>query len=92
VLWLIKADDQVLAVDEHFYRRVIGEAYQHKVLFVISQSDNVVPTSSGDKLSTEKKQNISRKTCLLHEPLRPVNAVCAVSIRLHWGCRVQAGY
>jgi len=25
-------------VDEHFYCRVICEAYQHKVLFVISQS------------------------------------------------------
>ncbi|ENE23148.1 putative GTP-binding protein [Escherichia coli B574] len=36
--------DRVLAVDEHFYRRVIGEAYQHKVLFVISQSDKVEPT------------------------------------------------
>lgn len=37
VLWLIKADDRALAVDEHFYRKVIGEAYRHKVLFVISQ-------------------------------------------------------
>ena len=41
VLWLIKADDRALAVDEHFYREVIGEAYRHKVLFVISQSDKV---------------------------------------------------
>lgn len=28
VLWLIKADDRALAVDEHFYRQVIGEAYR----------------------------------------------------------------
>lgn len=34
VLWLIKADDRALAVDEHFYRQVIGETYRHKVLFV----------------------------------------------------------
>jgi predicted GTPase len=47
VLWLIKADDRALAVDEHFYHQVIGEAYRHKVLFVISQSDKVEPTSGG---------------------------------------------
>lgn len=90
VLWLIKADDRALAVDEHFYRQVIGEAYRHKVLFVISQSDKAEPTSGGDKLSREQKQNISRKICLLHELFQPVNPICAVSVRLHWGLRVMA--
>ena len=90
VLWLIKADDRALAVDEHFYRQVIGEAYWHKVLFVISQSDKVEPGSSGNKLSTEQKQNISRKIGLLHELFQPVNPVCAVSVRLQWGLRVTA--
>lgn len=90
VLWLIKADDRALAVDEHFYREVIGEAYRHKVLFVISQSDKVEPTCGGEKLSTEQKQNISRKICLLHELFQPVNPVCAVSVRLQWGLLVMA--
>lgn len=90
VLWLIKADDRALTVDEHFYREVIGEAYRHKVLFVISQSDKVEPTCGDEKLSTEQKQNISRKICLLHELFQPVNPVCAVSIRLQWGLRVMA--
>ena len=90
VLWLIKADDRALGVDEHFYRQVIGEVYRHKVLFVISQSDKVEPTSGGEKLSTEQKQNISRKICLLHELFQPVNPVCAVSVRLQWGLRVMA--
>ncbi|HID9395664.1 TPA: GTPase family protein [Serratia marcescens] len=90
VLWLIKADDRALAVDEHFYRQVIGEAYRHKMLFVISQSDKVEPTRGGEKLSTEQKQNISRKICLLHELFQPVNPVCAVSVRLQWGLRVMA--
>ncbi|HID4042721.1 TPA: GTPase family protein [Klebsiella pneumoniae] len=90
LLWLIKADDRALAVDEHFYREVIGEAYRHKVLFVISQSDKVEPTCGGEKLSTEQKQNISRKICLLHELFQPVNPVCAVSVRLQWGLRVMA--
>ncbi|MBQ4795452.1 hypothetical protein F9U41_15535 [Pectobacterium versatile] len=90
VLWLIKADDRALSVDEHFYRRVIGEEYRHKVLFVISQSDKVEPTSSGERLSAEQKRNISRKICLLHELFQPVNPVCAVSVRFQWGLRVMA--
>ncbi|HCJ7364473.1 GTPase family protein [Enterobacter hormaechei] len=90
VLWLIKADDRAMSVDEHFYHKVIGEAYRHKVLFVISQSDKAEPTSRGERLSTEQKQNISRKICLLHELFQPVNPVCAVSIRLQWGLRVMA--
>lgn len=90
VLWLIKADDRALAVDEHFYRQVIGEAYRHKVLFVISQSDKAEPTSGGNTLSIEQKQNISRKICLLHELFQPVHSVCAVSIRLQWGLREMA--
>jgi predicted GTPase len=90
VLWLIKADDRALAVDEHFYQQVIGEAYRHKVLFVISQSDKAEPTSRGERLSTEQKQNISRKICLLHELFQPVHPVCAVSVRLQWGLRVMA--
>ncbi|WPO96277.1 GTPase family protein [Buttiauxella sp. HR94] len=90
VLWLIKADDRALAVDEYFYRQVIGEAYRHKMLFVISQADKAEPTSGGDKLSTEQKQNISRKIGLLHELFQPVNPVCAVSVRLQWGLRVMS--
>ncbi len=90
VLWLIKADDRALAVDKHFYHQVIGGAYRHKVLFVISQADKVEPGNGGEKLSTEQKQNISRKICLLHELFRPVHPVCAISVRLHWGLRVMA--
>lgn len=90
VLWLIKADDRALTVDEHFYHKVIGEAYRHKVLFVISQSDKAEPTSRGERLSAEQKQNISRKICLLHELFQPVHPVCAVSVRLQWGLRVMA--
>lgn len=90
VLWLIKADDRALAVDEHFYHQVIGGTYRHKVLFVISQSDKVEPTSGNGQLSTEQKQNISRKICLLHDLFQPVHPVCAVSVRLQWGLRVMA--
>lgn len=90
VLWLVKADDRALTVDEHFYRQVIGEQYRDKVLFVISQADKIEPVTSNESLSTEQKQNISRKICLLHELFQPVHPVCAVSVRLQWGLRVMA--
>lgn len=90
VLWLIKADYRALATDEHFYRQVIGEAYRNKVLFILSQSDKAEPTTGGERLSTEQKQNISRKICLLHEIFQPVHPVCAVSVRLQWGLRMMA--
>ncbi|ELJ9648089.1 TPA: GTPase family protein [Escherichia coli] len=90
VLWIIKADDRALAVDEYFYRKVIGEAYRHKVMFVISQSDKIEPASGDNKISTAQKQNIRRKICQLHEMLQPVNPICAVSLRLQWGMRVMA--
>ncbi|AYD42797.1 TPA: GTPase family protein [Yersinia enterocolitica] len=90
VLWLIKADDRALAVDEHFYHQVIGEAYRHKVLFVISQADKIEPADDICRLSSEQKRNISRKICQLHELFQPVNPICAVSIRLEWGLRVMA--
>lgn len=90
VLWLIKADDRALGVDEHFYHQVIGEAYRHKVLFIISQSDKTEPTSGNGQLSAAQKQNISRKICLLHDLFQPVHPVCAVSVRLQWGLRVMA--
>lgn len=90
ILWLIKADDRALAVDEHFYHQVIGEAYRHKVLFVISQADKVEPANGSSQLSTEQKQNISRKIYLLHELFQPVHPVCAVSVRQRWGLRVMA--
>jgi len=89
VLWLVKADDRALAVDEHFYRQVIGEQYRDKVLFVISQADKIEPVTSNESLSTEQKSNISRKICLLHELFHPVHPVCAVSVRLQWGLRVM---
>ncbi|MGM7739068.1 GTPase family protein [Yersinia enterocolitica] len=89
VLWLIKADDRALAVDEHFYHQVIGEAYRHKVLFVISQADKIEPADDICRLSSEQKRNISRKICILHELFQPVNPVCAVSVRMQWGLRVM---
>ncbi|MGM3190482.1 GTPase family protein [Dickeya dadantii subsp. dieffenbachiae] len=86
VLWLVKADDRALAVDEHFYHQVIGEAWRHKVLFVVSQADKIEPTEGGVKvLSAKQRQSLARKIALLHTLFLPVHPVCAVSVRLRWG-------
>ncbi|MGM3175612.1 GTPase family protein [Dickeya lacustris] len=86
VLWLVKADDRALAVDEHFYHQVIGEAWRHKVLFVVSQADKIEPTEGGVKaLSATQRQSLARKITLLHTLFLPVHPVCAVSVRLRWG-------
>lgn len=91
VLWLIKADDRALAVDEQFYRQVIGEQYRHRVLFVISQADKIEPTDSlGGGLSAAQKCGISRKIVTLHELFQPVHPVCAISVRTKWGLRIMA--
>ncbi|MEW7314025.1 GTPase family protein [Buttiauxella gaviniae] len=91
VLWLIKADDRALAVDEQFYHQVIGEQYRHRVLFVISQADKIEPTDSlGGGLSAAQKRSISRKIVTLHELFQPVHPVCAVSVRTKWGLKVMA--
>ncbi|MEV9454953.1 GTPase, partial [Klebsiella pneumoniae] len=37
VLWVIKADDRALSVDEHFWHGVM-QPYQQQVLFVLNQA------------------------------------------------------
>jgi small GTP-binding protein len=51
VLWVMKADDRALSVDEQFYRQVIGEAHRHKVLFVVNQADKIEPCHEWDALT-----------------------------------------
>ncbi len=88
VLWVIKADDRALSVDEHFYRKVMM-AYQRRVLFVVNQADKAEPCHqwsvadnlpSPAQMSTIKaKQNAVQKQFLSHHP------VCVVSARTGWG-------
>src|SRR5476651_873090 len=47
ILWIIKADDRALSVDERFYRDVIG-AHRGKLLFVVNQADKIEPCHEWD--------------------------------------------
>ena len=88
VLWVIKADDRALSVDEKFYREVIGP-YRDKVLFVVSQVDRFEPLPQGasafDSPSVPQRHNLSLKLEGIRERFAPIHPLCAVSARTRWG-------
>lgn len=47
VLWLIKADDRALSVDEYFWRHILHRGHQ-RVLFVVTQADKTEPCHEWD--------------------------------------------
>ncbi|EEJ3568283.1 GTP-binding protein, partial [Salmonella enterica subsp. enterica] len=47
VLWVIKADDRALSVDEQFWQKVM-QPYRQQVLFVINQADKMEPSHEWD--------------------------------------------
>ncbi|EKN3504067.1 GTPase family protein [Yersinia enterocolitica] len=88
VLWVIKADDRALSVDERFYREVIG-THRHKVLFVVNQVDKLEPchqwNATSNSPSSRQKINLSRKLSDIRLLLTPSHPLCAVSARTGWG-------
>ncbi|CTV96820.1 putative GTP-binding protein [Escherichia coli] len=65
VLWLIKADDRALSVDEYFWRHILHRGHQ-RVLFVVMQADKTEPCHEWDMAgiqpSPAQAQNIREKT------------------------------
>ena len=65
VLWLIKADDRALSVDEYFWRHILHRGHQ-QVLFVVTQADKTEPCHEWDMAgiqpSPAQAQNIREKT------------------------------
>ncbi|EOA6880800.1 GTPase family protein, partial [Escherichia coli] len=61
VLWLIKADDRALSVDEYFWRHILQCGHQ-QVLFVVTQADKTEPCHEWDMAgiqpSPAQEQNI----------------------------------
>lgn len=88
ILWVIKADDRALSVDEHFFREVIG-LHSYKVLFVVNQVDKLEPSHEWHSLSctpsSRQKINLSRKLSDIRLLFAPLHPVCAVSARTAWG-------
>jgi small GTP-binding protein len=88
VLWVIKADDRALSVDEHFYHKVML-AYQRRVLFVVNQADKAEPChqwSVADNLpSPAQMSTIKAKRNAVQQQFLPHHPVCVVSARTGWG-------
>ncbi|HEI8963096.1 TPA: GTPase family protein [Citrobacter freundii] len=88
VLWVIKADDRALSVDEHFYRKVML-AYQHRVLFVVNQADKAEPchqwNTTSNTPSHGQQSTIEAKWSAVQQLFLPHHPVCVVSARTGWG-------
>jgi len=88
VLWVIKADDRALSVDEHFYRKVML-AYQHRVLFVVNQADKAEPchqwNATSNTPSHSQQSTIEAKRSAVQQLFLPHHPVSVVSARMGWG-------
>lgn len=88
VLWVIKADDRALSVDEHFYQKVML-AYQHRVLFVVNQADKAEPCHEWNIVdnipSLDQQLTIESKRIALQRLFSPHHPVCVLSARTGWG-------
>lgn len=91
IIWVIKADDRALAVDEHFYRYVLGDAFHSKVLFVVNQADRIEPchewSSTSNQPSPLQIANLALKAQDIARLLKPVNPVCAISVKANWNLK-----
>ncbi|WP_447536516.1 GTPase family protein, partial [Escherichia coli] len=94
VLWVIKADDRALSVDEHFWRGVM-QPYQQQVLFVINQADKIEPCHEWDtRTSTPSAQqwaNLQEKQVAITAMFKPHHPVCMVSALAGWGTEEMVG-
>lgn len=88
VLWVIKADDRALSVDEHFYRKVML-AYQHRVLFVVNQADKAAPchqwNTTSNTPSHSQQSTIEAKRSAVQQLFLPHHPVCVISAQTGWG-------
>lgn len=88
VLWVIKADDRALSVDEHFYHKVML-AYQNRVLFVVNQADKAEPchqwNTTSNTPSHSQQSTIEAKRSAVQQLFLPLHPVCVVSARTGWG-------
>jgi small GTP-binding protein len=82
VLWVIKADDRALSVDEQFWHGVM-QPYQQQVLFVINQADKIEPSHEWDTRHqhtfTTATENLQEKQAAITTMFKPHHPVCVVS-------------
>ncbi|EBY0806439.1 GTPase family protein [Salmonella enterica subsp. enterica serovar Berlin] len=88
VLWVIKADDRALSVDEQFWHGVM-QTHQQQVLFVLNQADKIEPSHEWDTRtstpSAQQRENLKAKQAAITSMFKPHHPVCMVSACSGWG-------
>ena len=88
VLWVIKADDRALSVDEQFWHGVM-QPYQQQVLFVLNQADKIEPCHEWDSRtstpSPQQQVNLKVKQAAISAMFSTHHPVCVVSALTGWG-------
>ncbi|MBH2713379.1 GTPase family protein [Serratia marcescens] len=88
VLWVIKADDRALSVDEQFWHGVV-QPYRQQVLFVLNQADKIDPCHEWDTLTSKPSPhqlgNLKAKQAAIMAMFKPHHPVCVVSASTGWG-------
>ncbi|MGR7121426.1 GTPase family protein [Klebsiella aerogenes] len=88
VLWVIKADDRALSVDEQFWQGVM-RMHQQQVLFVINQADKIEPSHEWGTFtstpSAQQQANLKAKQAAITAMFKPHHPVCVVSACAGWG-------
>ncbi|EEA0375976.1 GTPase family protein [Salmonella enterica subsp. enterica serovar Newport] len=88
VLWVIKADDRALSVDEQFWRGVM-QTYHQQVLFVLNQADKIEPCHEWNTRtstpSAQQRANLKEKQAAITAMFKPHHPVCLVSACSGWG-------
>ncbi|ECD3889155.1 GTPase family protein, partial [Salmonella enterica subsp. enterica serovar Poona] len=88
VLWVIKADDRALSVDELFWHRVMKN-HRQQVLLVINQADKMEPSHEWDAAtgtpSVQQLANLRDKQAAVTAMFKPHHPVCVVSALSGWG-------
>lgn len=88
ILWVIKADDRALSVDELFWHRVMKN-HRQQVLFVINQADKIEPSHEWDTFtstpSAQQQANLKAKQAAITAMFKPHHPVSVVSACAGWG-------
>ena len=93
ILWVIKADDRALSIDEHCYRTLIQPYLAQRdipVLFVLSQVDKLEPYRDWDTIlhlpGADQAKNLSRKQIQLSQVFDiPLSQICATAASEGYG-------
>jgi small GTP-binding protein len=91
VLWVIKADDRALSVDQKFYEKFVQQySKSNPVIFVLNQADKIEPVREWDELAhqpgSRQLENLIKKAEIVSSAFGvPIGTTYAVSANENFG-------